>query len=147
MNTKTCTKCKETKSTDEFTPNGKYFAARCRPCNAAYQREWTAANRERSRATARRSHAKQGKRRYRTRKDRVNSLKAKPCEDCGVEYPSYVMDFDHRPGEIKEFGIGNSPNTSWERILKEAAKCDVVCANCHRIRTFTRGQYSDLKVD
>lgn len=65
------------------------------------------------------------------------SLKRKPCMDCGIEYPPYVMDFDHVRG-VKEFPISEGVMKSSIRILLEVAKCDVVCANCHRIRTFTR---------
>ena len=67
----------------------------------------------------------------------IYEAKNRPCADCKVSYPPYVMDFDHVRGE-KEFGIGdNIINVSWERLIAEVAKCDVVCANCHRIRTWT----------
>jgi len=51
------------------------------------------------------------------------------------------MDFDHRPGEVKEFNLAqvmSQSRISWSRLLAEIAKCDVVCANCHRIRTWQR---------
>ena len=66
----------------------------------------------------------------------VRQMKNKPCADCGIRYPYYVMDFDHVRGE-KEFGFGRvtQTNIALERIIKEIAKCDVVCANCHRERT------------
>ena len=62
-------------------------------------------------------------------------LKNKPCQDCGRTYPHYVMDFDHL--ENKEFTLSNARQggMSKQRILKEIKKCELVCANCHRIRT------------
>lgn len=64
-------------------------------------------------------------------------LKAKdqPCADCGIQYPPCVMEFDHVRG-TKSFNIGG--NSSWlshQKLLKEIEKCDVVCANCHAMRT------------
>lgn len=67
----------------------------------------------------------------------VRSLKNKPCADCGVQYGSEVMEFDHIDPSTKKFSLANA-RTSLENILIEAAKCDVVCANCHRIRTSIR---------
>jgi hypothetical protein len=65
----------------------------------------------------------------------------KPCMDCGVIYPAYVMDFDHVRGN-KDFELSKASKReiSLGKIMAEIAKCDLVCANCHRIRTFTRGQ-------
>lgn len=68
----------------------------------------------------------------------VISLKQKPCMDCGVQYPHYVMDFDHRDSSVKFMTISLMAKThhfSKENLLKEVAKCDLVCSNCHRIRT------------
>lgn len=50
------------------------------------------------------------------------------------------MDFDHRLGEKKEFNVGSmfAHHYSRELIEKEVAKCDLVCANCHRVRTRNR---------
>ena len=49
------------------------------------------------------------------------------------------MDFDHRLGEVKSFVISYAPGRhSLEAITAEIAKCDVVCANCHRLRTRDR---------
>src|SRR5690606_5591852 len=52
-----------------------------------------------------------------------------------------VLDFDHLPGVDKKFEISRAVNAStrsWARIEKEIAKCEVVCANCHRRRTSAR---------
>jgi hypothetical protein len=62
-----------------------------------------------------------------------------PCMDCGEQYPTYVMDFDHVRGE-KLFSLANAWQNgfSLKKVQEEVAKCEVVCANCHRIRTWMR---------
>ena len=68
-------------------------------------------------------------------------LKEKPCMDCGIQYPHYVMDFDHRDGDTKLTTISkmiNYHSYSKEKIIEEIEKCDLVCSNCHRIRTYKR---------
>jgi len=60
-----------------------------------------------------------------------------PCADCGEKYLYYVMDFDHVRGK-KLFNVGRLVNrgTSLKVLQTEMDKCDIVCSNCHRIRTF-----------
>ena len=69
----------------------------------------------------------------------ICSLKTCPCTDCGIEYPSYVMQFDHVRG-TKKFNITSAQSSfvSKKRLLAEIAKCEVVCANCHAERTHKR---------
>ena len=64
--------------------------------------------------------------------------KKAPCTDCGVQYPHYVMDWDHVG--IKTTEPGQMANNGWgiERIEKELAECELVCSNCHRVRTHER---------
>jgi hypothetical protein len=68
----------------------------------------------------------------------IRTEKSRPCTDCSVEYPWYVMDFDHC-GE-KEFNLSGAARMGWseQRIRAEIAKCEIVCANCHRIRSHRR---------
>ena len=76
----------------------------------------------------------------------LNVCKGVPCMDCGISYPPYVMDFDHRDPTVKSFGLGPSPlSKTLEEIKLEVAKCDVVCANCHRIRSYERRREVRLK--
>lgn len=77
------------------------------------------------------------KRRKLKQRDWVKALKDHPCSDCGNKFPPECMDFDHRDRSQKKFGISGaiSSTRSKESILKELEKCDLVCANCHRIRT------------
>jgi len=66
----------------------------------------------------------------------------KPCVDCGGFFPPYVLDFDHVRGK-KKFAISMRKTPPVDTLLAEIAKCDLVCANCHRIRTFTKKSVSD----
>jgi hypothetical protein len=65
---------------------------------------------------------------------------ATPCADCGICYPYYVMDFDHM--RDKKFNVARGTSAGWrlETIIDEVAKCEIVCANCHRMRTFRRSK-------
>lgn len=86
-------------------------------------------------------YKEKNKRRKRELINFVISFKQKPCVDCGVQYQHYVMDFDHTDTKTKTTNINrmiNFHSYSKEKILKEIKKCDLVCANCHRIRTYQR---------
>lgn len=68
------------------------------------------------------------------KKELVDSSKSRPCADCGRTFPLVAMDFDHVRGE-KKLVIGSAWRwASIEALQEEIAKCDVVCACCHRIR-------------
>jgi hypothetical protein len=61
------------------------------------------------------------------------------CLDCRTVYPAVVLDFDHRADEQKLFAISNavqSGGLKLARLQAEIDKCDLVCANCHRIRHY-----------
>jgi hypothetical protein len=108
----------------------------CKACKRYYNQIWYARNADRQRALV-----KVNAERYRVRlRDVVRQAKSRPCADCGQQYPHYVMDFDHRTLERK---LGNiawmvSRRRTVDDVLAEIAKCEVVCANCHCIRTFQR---------
>lgn len=80
---------------------------------------------------------------YRRRMDlrnRVAELKKGPCADCKRCYPACVMDFDHLPGTRKVNSVSAMVTLlcPWEKIMAEIRKCELVCSNCHRIRTNAR---------
>lgn len=72
------------------------------------------------------------------RYEKLNAFKSQPCMDCKGTFPPVCMDFDHVKGEK----IGDLSKliqrAGWNTILAELEKCEVVCANCHRIRTAAR---------
>ena len=86
--------------------------------------------------------------RNKTKKDQIRDYIRKykehrGCMDCGVKYPYYVLDLDHRDPNDKKFTPAALHKTgSWDKMIKEVRKCDVVCSNCHRERTHQRGHYT-----
>lgn len=67
----------------------------------------------------------------------INDYKSKPCCDCHKCYLSVAMDLDHVVGE-KLLEISNMGHYPRWKVIEELSKCEVVCANCHRIRTESR---------
>ena len=105
------------------------YYARCNVCHRTRLKDkygptgQKAANRRGSRQTA---------------MDFVNANKVDPCYDCGVSYPPYVMDFDHVRGTKFRNIAKMVGRNSISSIKEEIEKCDLVCSNCHRIRTYNR---------
>jgi hypothetical protein len=78
--------------------------------------------------------------RIRTNKEIIHQLKDVPCMDCGIKYNSPSMHFDHRDPSIKVKNVSAMVGGSTEDLLREIAKCDIVCANCHAERTWGKGR-------
>lgn len=132
-----CIKCNLVKAVDSFAA-GKKGTRRniCKLCRNIYQQQYYKEN-------AAIHIARVGKRNKTIRQKHaalIDAYKRKPCLDCKQIFPTYVMDFDHVRGE-KKYLV--SKLRSWhyvneETIKTEIEKCDIVCANCHRIRTQQR---------
>lgn len=68
----------------------------------------------------------------------IEKNKNRPCKDCGGTFSIWQLDFDHVRGE-KVTNVGHlAMSGTTERLLEEMDKCEVVCAVCHRKRTFMR---------
>lgn len=67
----------------------------------------------------------------------VAQAKDTPCADCGEDFPAEAMDFDHVRG-VKVANVSDLMACHPSLVEAEIAKCEVVCANCHRLRTQTR---------
>lgn len=59
------------------------------------------------------------------------------CAECGFRGHPAALEFDHVQG-TKLNHVSKLSTHAWETIMAEIAKCDVVCANCHRLRTLAR---------
>lgn len=129
---KQCSKCGEIKVHDLFakrtkSPDGR--SAWCKSCFADYDRE----------------RYQNGNDKARKRRNKVRIIEANrqriwdyllehSCVDCGNTDPR-VLEFDHRDDVMKVKDVCMMINLNWEKVLEEISKCDVRCANCHRIRT------------
>jgi len=69
----------------------------------------------------------------------MRDLKNKPCADCGGQFHPAAMTFDHLPGTTKRADVATLVIRSSISVARaEIAKCELVCANCHAIRTYER---------
>jgi hypothetical protein len=118
---KQCGHCKKMKYFSKFTKDNRAkcgLKSECDECRAESRRKLRKSKRQ-----------------------KINQLKeTTPCKDCKKYYPSYVMQFDHLPGKgrVKKFQLNNGQLYSDIQIQEEIAKCEIVCANCHAIRTHIR---------
>ena len=137
---KRCGRCGETRPLTEFNRNSATrdgFQASCQTCMRQYQAQHYRQNRERHIARVRLDNLR---RKTVAITELETYLKTHACVDCGTS-DLRVLEFDHREGEVKSAGISAMVGSGlpWDRILLEIEKCDVRCANCHRIMTITRG--------
>lgn len=131
---KTCSKCQLPKPLSEFRVTKKgHVHSYCHECQRLYDRE---------RYAAKRDYRKQINQEWKDRqRSLVYALKANPCTDCGTVYHPAAMHFDHLPGSEKVKDVATLMRyASTERLLDEIAKCELVCANCHAVRTWERAQ-------
>lgn len=132
---------------DRTLPNALIKNSTCRICHRLATKEWHKKYPERAKETHRKAIKKWRlnnkfsileKRRRRREKFKVlrDLRKGVPCTDCHIKYGPHVMEFDHLGN--KKFDISQGFNKSWVNLENEMAKCEVVCANCHRQRTHDR---------
>lgn len=115
---------------------------RYRLANPERVRETKRAYRERNRSAIREAdRTKAGETRKERRRWLDNYKVAAGCTDCGYNAHPRALDFDHI-GTDKTGDVGRLAHhrIAWDRLMAEIAKCEVVCANCHRIRTWRREQ-------
>jgi len=134
MNSKVCSTCSKNKLISEFSQrtNGKSHGV-CKSCHNNYNRQHYQRNKDLYITKAKKRTVKQRK----IQRELLAEIKSVPCKDCGVRYPSYVMQFDHKSN--KHFNISDCiGQVGWNTMKAEIEKCDVVCANCHAKRTHQR---------
>ena len=84
----------------------------------------------------------QGQQRYQIVQNYLRQYKLdNGCVDCGYKEHHAALEFDHIVGQ-KEFNVCNAKSIA--QAQKEILKCEVVCSNCHKIRTFERLQTDDM---
>jgi hypothetical protein len=61
------------------------------------------------------------------------------CADCGYNTHPAALQFDHLPRYEKKHSVAQMANNiNMDALIAEIAKCEVVCANCHAVRTARR---------
>lgn len=131
---KICSRCKTEKLEFQFHKNKNSksgLTSDCKDCHNEAHR-----NNYKHNAKRREYVYKYNKTRYEERKQIVKGYLSKhPCVDCG-NTDIRVLEFDHIRGE-KKFNIGRTLTVGTMKILEEEiAKCEVRCANCHKIRHY-----------
>ena len=126
---KKCWTCKESKEESCFNKKWNWLQSYCKECNKNKLKEHYIANKEHYLA------------KRLVQKEEIVTItreaKNVPCTDCKQLYPYYVMDFDHLWD--KSFDISRAWVNKWRlQVLEELKKCEPVCANCHRVRTYFR---------
>ena len=139
MDLKKCIMCKETKSINEFgfksIKNNKR-EYRCKICKRIAIKKDYEKNKPAYIARTKKHNDKKKK----IFKKYIDDIKQSPCMDCGNTFPPCAMDFDHRIATEKLHCVSRLAGTvrSMKKIIEEIDKCDLVCSNCHRIRTHNR---------
>jgi hypothetical protein len=130
--TKRCGRCGKIKPTYEFHRWHNEWQAWCKPCRREYAASHYQANKSRRQA--------QNKKRQAEFFAWYISLKAgRPCADCGRVFHPAAMHWDHLPGADKKADLANlARRGNRQLILDEIKKCELVCANCHAVRSFAR---------
>jgi hypothetical protein len=130
---KQCTKCGLSKPLSDYhldkrKKDGRYSA--CKACHYIAYKKWhTTVSPEIHLAYATNW-------RYKRRLRAIEYLGNK-CLDCGYSKNPDGLEFDHiqpRNGRISLLAM----NRSWESLVKELNKCELVCGTCHNIRTARR---------
>ena len=132
QSTQRCALCGDNRPLDAFHRMGNGRQRYCKPC----RREWDAAYWQRRRDF----RISQQRDRRRELREWVSGIKSStPCSDCDRFFHFAAMTYDHLPGQEKRGDISNLIAGGYKSVLvTEMAKCEVVCANCHAIRTFRR---------
>jgi hypothetical protein len=129
--TKVCSKCGKRKKTTEFSFRNKKIGTRRAECKECFKPLVANHYKKNRKAYDDRGIA----RRQASRNWILNYLSSKKCIDCDTS-DIRVLEFDHTSDD-KDYNVATlvSQGYGLATLEKEVAKCDVVCANCHKIRT------------
>ena len=129
---KRCSRCKRRRLIKFFSRTVSRkdgLQHRCKDCQNQLSRNHY--NQNRPQYQLRESTKKQQGRQF------IRRLKDKPCTDCGIKYPFWIMEFDHVRGE-KRASLSKMSSYGTKAIMEEIAKCELVCSNCHADREYRR---------
>ncbi len=125
-----CTKCGPLPISQFYKHATRGYQTQCKICRAEYNKGHYRRN---SRIYKTRAALRNRDQKAKLHKKLLEYLREHPCTACGETDP-VVLDFHHRDRRTKKFSIGRilGYGLSWEAILREIGKCEVLCANDHR---------------
>jgi hypothetical protein len=133
---KRCARCSELKPAAAYHRRAEGRQSWCKDC----RRDWDAAYHQRRRdvRTAQKRVRKQGLIAW-----MQHFKRSRPCADCGGFFHPAAMTFDHLPGSRKRADVSTLLYGGYRQVLlDEMAKCELVCANCHAVRTYVRDEHN-----
>lgn len=144
-----CVKCGLPKFVDDFHKKGDGIRSVCKECRKTERKNRYINNKEVELENSRLYSQNNREKRLRSAREFaarnlsefrlfLNNIKNVPCMDCGNNFPPCAMDFDHREPENKLFNISEAQSMNRDVLIQEIDKCDIICANCHRIREHNR---------
>ena len=129
---KRCIRCGEEKELGDFHRRGDGRQSWCKTCC----RDWDAAYHQRRRPIRMVQKRLLRQQRCLWLSDYKSS---RPCTDCGGFFHPAAMTFDHLPGSAKRDNVSDLLRAYHQNVaMEEIAKCELVCANCHAVRTADR---------
>lgn len=74
------------------------------------------------------------------RKQKLVNIKGGKCMRCGYDECIHALSFHHRKPDEKSFSldIRSCTNRSWNKLINELGKCDLLCLNCHMVVEWKR---------
>jgi len=123
---KTCVKCKQEKSFNEFYKNSRRkdgYQDYCKSCKKKTDAEQFQKHKEKWV-----NHYNNIKKKRRVK---INEIKSKGCcKKCGESRP-YVLDYHHINPNTKSGAVADMVSYSWKKVTDEIKKCVLLCRNCH----------------
>lgn len=163
--TKVCSVCREEKLKDQFAKNSSSsdgLNCLCKTCSAKQNKEYKTDRKAKAKVDSSIiPHGQGGYSNYgcrcevcydanylwnkahrESRLELISAYKlARGCTDCHYNQYACALEFDHIDGD-KLFDVSNRLTMSLESVFNEIAKCEVVCSNCHKIRTAKRAGWT-----
>ena len=140
---KQCAHCKEFKSEEEFAWANQVLKVRQKQCRACMKEMNRVSYLRRSENYKTKVKEDKKARLDAAREFVWGYLSTHPCVECGESDPK-VLEFDHIIGEkVKAVSDMVRLGYGLDTIVAEISKCQVLCANCHRRKTYSeRGWFS-----
>lgn len=146
-NEKNCYRCNKIKKIEEFAHDGKNIKGVCHICYITYYGDPVNNRKEKLKRENEKNKLRQVKNMDKCRRYVAALLHKSKCVDCGINNP-IVLDFDHKDPSEKIQTVSLLIRAGrYGAMLKEIAKCEIVCSNCHRLRTAKQFDFWRLRIE